>query len=59
MSSTVAGARVLFPTLPRKLQGTFKPGQMLTYQDRVAKLPVPPLQQTLDKYLKSVEVETQ
>ena len=49
-------ARVAFPSLPRNLQAVYKRGQMLAHQDRVARLPVPPLQQTLTKYLTSVEV---
>ena len=55
-SSTISSARVAFPSLPRNLQAVYKRGQMLAHQDRVARLPVPPLQQTLTKYLTSVKV---
>ena len=44
------------PKLPKELEGKYKPGQMYRNQASVAKLPVPPLQQTLSKYLTSVEV---
>lgn len=48
--------KVQFPALPKVWEGIYKPGQMYVNQESLPKLPVPPLQQTLDKYLKCVEV---
>ena len=48
--------RIQFPALPKEMEGRYVPGQMYKYQDSLPKLPVPPLQQTLQKYITSVEV---
>lgn len=55
-ASTTTATKLVFPSLPHQLRDVYKPGQMLTHQSKVARLPVPPLQQTLSKYLRSVEV---
>ena len=49
-------ARLQFPLLPPQLAELYRPGQMLQHEDALPKLPVPPLQQTLKKYLAAVEV---
>lgn len=49
-------SKLQFPALPRELMDRYKPGQMFQYQSVLPKLPVPPLQQTLAKYLTSVQV---
>ena len=48
--------RLQFPQLPAEWEGRYKQGQMHQYADQLMKLPVPPLQQTLQKYVTSVEV---
>ncbi len=50
------GVRLQFPPLPPAWVDRYKPGQMYRNQESLPKLPVPPLQQTLKKYLTSVEV---
>ena len=45
-----------FPPLPPELADKYKKGQMYKFDDKLMKLPVPPLQQTLEKYITSVEV---
>ena len=45
-----------FPQLPPEWEERFKPGQMYHNQASLPKLPVPPLQQTLQKYITSVQV---
>ena len=47
---------VAFPALPSPMKMMYKPGQMYSYRSKLLKRPVPPLQQTLKKYLKSLEV---
>ena len=47
---------VAFPALAPLMKKIYKPGQMYSYQSKLLKRPVPPLQQTLTKYLKSLEV---
>lgn len=49
---------VQMPQLPKQLEGKFVKGEMYKYQDSLPKLPVPPLDQTLEKYLKGVEVNS-
>ena len=48
--------KLQFPPLPREWEGRYVSGQMYKYQASLPKLPVPPLQQTLQKYVASVEV---
>ena len=48
--------RLQFPPLPREWETKYVPGQMYKYQNALPKLPVPPLKQTLDKFMSSVEV---
>ena len=50
--------KLQFPHLPKEWEGIYKPGQMYVNQESLPKLPVPPdpLKQTLDKYLKCLEV---
>ena len=52
------GVKVQVPDLPASLAKRYVPGQMYKYQDSLQRLPVMPLQQTLDKYLLSVQVWT-
>ena len=47
---------VQMPELPKQLEGKFVKGQMYKYQDSLPKLPVPPLEQTLKKYITGVKV---
>ena len=54
--STSSGNRLQFPPLPREWETKYVPGQMYKYQNTLPKLPVPPLKQTLDKFMSSVEV---
>ena len=49
-------SRLQFPRLPPEWEERYKPGQMYRNQASIPKLPVPPLQQTLQKYITSVEV---
>lgn len=51
-----AETKVQFPELPREWQGKYVKGEMYKYQDSLPKLPVPPLQQTLKKYLAAIRV---
>ena len=48
--------RIQLPQLPKQLDGKFVRGQMYTHQDSLPKLPVPPLEQTLRKYVKGIQV---
>ena len=48
--------KLQFPPLPQEWKDRYVPGQMYKYQASLPKLPVPPLQQTLHKYITSVEV---
>ena len=48
--------RLQFPPLPREWETKYVPGQMYKYQNALPKLPVPPLKQTLDKFMSSIEV---
>jgi hypothetical protein len=48
--------RVQLPQLPKQLEGKFVRGQMYTRQDSLPKLPVPPLDQTLRKYITGIQV---
>ncbi len=50
------GPKLQFPPLPKEWEGQYKVGQMFTQQDSLPRLPVPPLQQTLERYLKFVQV---
>ena len=50
------GYLVAFPALPQPLQQIYKPGQMYKYHSKLLKRPVPPLKQTLTKYLKTLDV---
>ena len=50
------GPKLQFPSLPQEWRDRYVPGQMYRYQDSLPKLPVPSLQQTLEKYVASVEV---
>ena len=54
--SSGAKKKVQYPQLPAAMKEKYRPGEMYRYQDSVPSLPVPPLQQTLSKYLLSVEV---
>ena len=45
-----------FPHLPPEWRERYKKGQMYSFREQLMKLPVPSLQQTLDKYIASVEV---
>ena len=47
---------IQMPSLPKQMEGKYVKGQMYKYQESLPKLPVPPLQQTLGKYLKGVQV---
>ena len=49
-------SKLEFPPLPKEWEGVYKPGQMYSEQDSLPHLPVPPLNQTLEKYLKCVQV---
>lgn len=53
--TTSTTSKFQFPALPKELIDRYKPGQMYQYQKALPKLPVPPLQQTLTKYITSVE----
>ena len=53
--SQVSG-EVQFPQLPPEWKEKYKPGEMYRNQASLPRLPVPPLQQTLQKYITSVEV---
>ena len=44
------------PQLPKQLEGKYVRGQMYKYQDTLPKLPVPPLEQTLTKYIRGIKV---
>ena len=48
--------RVQFPRLPPEWEEKYKPGQMYRHQASLPQLPIPSLQQTLQKYITSVEV---
>ena len=48
--------KLQFPALPKEWEGKYIPGQMYQHQHSLPGLPVPPLQQTLQKYITSVEV---
>ena len=50
------GVKLQFPPLPKEWEGYYKAGQMFAQQDSLPHLPVPPLQQTLERYLKFVQV---
>ena len=50
--------KVQFPGLPKEMQQKYVKGQMYKFQDSLPKLPVPPLQQTLSKYLAGIKVGT-
>jgi len=54
--SKAPGVKVQFPGLPKELQQKYVKGQMYKFQDSLPKLPVPPLQQTLSKYLAGIKV---
>ncbi|CAI8009594.1 Carnitine O-acetyltransferase, mitochondrial, partial [Geodia barretti] len=49
------GPKLEFPLLPPEWRDRFQRGQMHKFRDQLTKLPVPSLQQTLDKYIASVE----
>ena len=48
--------KVQMPHLPKQLEGKYVRGQMYKYQDTLPKLPVPPLEQTLTKYIREIKV---
>ena len=48
--------KIQFPELPKEWEGRYVKGQMYKFQDSIPKLPVPPLDQTLEKYLAGVQV---
>ena len=48
--------KLQFPPLPQEWKDRYIPGQMFKYQASLPKLPVPPLHQTLHKYITSIEV---
>ena len=48
--------KVQMPQLPKQLEGKYVRGQMYKYQDTLPKLPVPPLEQTLTKYIRGIKV---
>lgn len=48
--------KIQLPQLPMQLEGKFVRGQMYTHQDSLPKQPVPPLEQTLNKYTKGIQV---
>ena len=48
--------KLQFPPLPQEWKDRYVPGQMYKYQAALPKLPVPPLQQTLEKYITSIKV---
>ena len=50
------GPKLQFPPLPGEWKDRYVPGQMYKYQASIPKLPVPPLQQTLEKYITSIKV---
>ena len=52
-------AKIQFPELPKEWEGKYVKGQMYKLQDSIPKLPVPPLDQTLKKYLAGVQVSVQ
>ena len=56
MGVRLDGPKLQFPPLPGEWKDRYVPGQMFKYQASLPKLPVPPLQQTLHKYIASVEV---
>lgn len=47
--------RIASPTMVRTSAAVYKPFSMLAKQDSLPPLPVPPLQQTMDKYLKAIK----
>ena len=57
-SRRVHNVKLQFPPLPPEWAEKYKPGQMHRYRDSLLKLPVPPLQQTLEKYGTCLEVST-
>ena len=48
--------KVQFPQLPKQWEKKYIPGQMYQYQKSLPKLPLPPLQQTLKKYINGIQV---
>ena len=56
MDEGVDDVKLQFPPLPQEWKDRYVPGQMFKYQASLPKLPVPPLHQTLHKYIASVEV---
>ena len=48
--------KLQFPPLPQEWKDRYVPGQMFKYQASLPKLPVPPLQQTLEKYITNIKV---
>ena len=58
LSNGLDHLKLQFPPLPQEWKERYVPGQMFKYQASLPKLPVPPLQQTLEKYIASVEVCT-
>ena len=56
LSEGVNDLKLQFPPLPQEWKDRYVPGQMFKYQASLPKLPVPPLHQTLHKYIASVEV---
>ena len=58
LASQAQGPKLQFPALPPGWEKKYKPGEMYRHQNSIPKLPVPPLQQTLQKYLIAVKVGT-
>ena len=52
-------ASIQLPQLPKQLEGKFVRGQMYKHQGSLPRLPVPPLEQTLRKYVEGIQVEVQ
>ena len=56
LSNGLDDLKLQFPPLPLEWKDRYVPRQMFKYQASLPKLPVPPLQQTLRKYIASAEV---
>ena len=56
LSEGVDDLKLQFPPLPQEWKDRYIPGQMFKYQASLPKLPVPPLHQTLHKYITSIQV---